>query len=321
MVKVTKTTNKLPFNVLSYERFEDLCMLVIYRLRQWFSIQHFGRKGKDGGVDIYAELIENKILKHWFIQCKRYSKISKKQLEEIITDVVEKNKVLPDKYILILSCDISKTHFEYFRKICEKKGITDSDVIGASRLEALLYTGHPDILKIYFDIDLLEKRVRTVTRIKRRLAMKKNFESHIHNMNGNEVIVRDINRVDIYPEIDVNTPGISSWFKLEFYRTYHRGISFYTSIVKIWINKKGQWLIGESKKPKGSWEGINAYVIADIPYDNIVAIDYEGDGYYPFTHIYCEFSNAGEPYEKIWYAPTNEYKNKGYKLSEKLKIK
>ena len=46
---VTKTIGKLHFEDLSPTRFEDMCVQIVYRMKRWDRIQHFGRKGKDRG--------------------------------------------------------------------------------------------------------------------------------------------------------------------------------------------------------------------------------------------------------------------------------
>lgn len=327
--KPTKTTNKLPFTVLSHERFEDLCMLIIFRMKQWNKIQHFGRKGKDGGVDIWAEYGQTGSEQSWIIQSKRYQEISYNQIKKILDDAVAQNPTLPDKYILILACDVSRPTFDKFTEYCKKLGIKNSDIIGASTLEAMLYTGHQDALKTYFDIDVLEKRTKTITRIKRRLRIKKFVDRNINEFRGHEVIIRDVNRADVYPDFD-DLEGISAWFKFELHTPYHRGISgFLWFVESVWYRNSDptfrgvdEWVVSE-KKPKGKgWKQIYAWRIGNIPFDNIVAIDMEGDEYYPQTHIYCEFSNGGQPYELIWYMPKEEYTGEvGYSLPPEKQVK
>ena len=51
---VTRTFAKLPFGELDPRRFEDLCLSIIYRMRRWEKIEHFGRTGNDDAVDINA---------------------------------------------------------------------------------------------------------------------------------------------------------------------------------------------------------------------------------------------------------------------------
>jgi hypothetical protein len=290
-------------------------------MRRWDRIQHFGRKGKDRGVDIYTEIMEEGALEKWFIQCKRYQDINKSQLEAIIDDVLKVNKELPEKYLLILACDVTRDTFEEFQKYAKGKGIPQADIISASILETMLYANHPDLLYSFFGINLINPRMGTVTRIKRRLAMKRKIEEAFRGARiGKNVLIRDIHR-DIYPEQDFDTPGIYPWFKLEYFRTYHRGISFVTGIESVQVNESGEWKISayKEKVPDG-WLQINAYVIGNIPYDNIVEIDLNGDEFYNYPHLYCEFNSLGQPYEEIWYEPTDEYKNQVFTLNRENRI-
>jgi len=318
---VTRTINKIHFDDLSPTRFEDMCVQIVYRMRRWDKIQHFGRKGKDRGVDIYTEIMDEGTCDKWFIQCKRYQSIDKSQLEKIIDDVLRVNKEIPDKYLLILACDVSRENFEEFLSYAKSRGIPQADIITASILETLLYANHPDLLFSFFGVNLINPRIGTVTRIKRRLSMKRKIEEAFRGARlGQNVMIRDIHR-DVYPEQDFSTPGIYPWFKLEFFRTYHRGVSFVTGIESIHVNENGEWRIAAYKEevPDG-WAQINAYVIGNIPYDNIVEIDMKGDEYYNYPHFYCEFNSLGQPYEEIWYEPTADYKDQVFSLDREKRL-
>src|SRR5690606_12865631 len=74
--------------------------------------------------------------------------------------------------------------------------------------------------------------------------------------------------------------------------------------------QSGSWLAAEYQDtPPEDWLLINAFEIGNIPYDNIVDFDIEGDEFYICPHFYCRFDNLGEPYEEIWYQPTPEYQS------------
>ncbi len=45
----------------------------------------------------------------------------------------------------------------------------------------------------------------------------------------------------------------------------------------------------------------NIYKIGRIPFSMIVDYDIEGDEYYPYPHIYCNFGYNGRPYESYIY--------------------
>jgi len=316
----SKTINQIHFEDLSPNRFEDMCVQVVYRMRNWKNIQHFGRKGSDGGVDIYTEISEDKTTQKWYFQCKRYKTLNFSLLKAIVDDFVTKNKKGIDKYVIMTSADVSRKTYVSFKEYAKINNIEDVEIISGSILETLLYSNHPDLLYTFFGIDLLKKRAGTVVQLKHRLAMKREVEKKfIGDLRKTEILVRDIHR-DIYPDQEFNKPGISPWFRTEYYRNYHKGVSLYIGVVGIWIDNNGNWKIEDYKQklPDG-WTEINAFRIGNIPFDNIVDFDFEGDEYYNYPHLYCEFNNLGEPYEKIWYMPTDNYK--GIILSEEKMLK
>jgi hypothetical protein len=46
---------------------------------------------------------------------------------------------------------------------------------------------------------------------------------------------------------------------------------------------------------------VNLVLTGFIPYENIEMIDWDGDQYYSYPHLYCYFDFKGEPYERIAY--------------------
>jgi hypothetical protein len=114
-----------------------------------------------------------------------------------------------------------------------------------------------------------------------------------------EVIIRDVKQNDLYPEVEEKKKGISSWFRVEYLETYHRGIKVGLHFEKlIYEEKYKAWRLADYKnKEEGD---INAYIVGLIPFENIVSIDWNGDEYYSCPHIYCHFlSKRGEPYEEL----------------------
>lgn len=42
-----------------------------------------------------------------------------------------------------------------------------------------------------------------------------------------------------------------------------------------------------------------------IPFESIIAYDVDGDEYYNYPHLYCDFINGTDPYEEIQYKADN----------------
>jgi hypothetical protein len=110
-----------------------------------------------------------------------------------------------------------------------------------------------------------------------------------------ELIVRDLARVDVYPELDDSPWGISPWFKVEGKGVYHRGLEVFLSVVHIVIDGS------VARHPsEGETAGIkDMFVVGRVPFDAIVTIDWEGDEYNPMPHVYCWFDQVDGPYESI----------------------
>ena len=115
-----------------------------------------------------------------------------------------------------------------------------------------------------------------------------------------DVIVRDIKRMDNYPELDPGAKGISPWFRVGLLDIYHKGI-----LIGIrWgeLKKTGEsdaWRYIDYRSETGD---IKAVLAGRIPFENIEAVDWHGDEYYAFPHIYCHFNaKKKQPYEKLSY--------------------
>ena len=125
-------------------------------------------------------------------------------------------------------------------------------------------------------------------RLRHSLALKKEVNGKLWKVlaetNG-EAIIRELRRKDSYPEIDENLRSVSQWFKVELKGTYHAGIEVFTSIQHVLIEQGVARRVADANDPAGQ----TVYVVGRIPYAAIEGIDWEGDEYYGFTHIYCRF--------------------------------
>jgi hypothetical protein len=87
--------------------------------------------------------------------------------------------------------------------------------------------------------EILERRIRLREEIEQNLRWSKRYIDRpatatqlatcIEVINFEEVIIRDIRRMDKFPDIDEESIGISPWFKLDVLGIYDRGIEVFLS--------------------------------------------------------------------------------------------
>lgn len=142
--------------------------------------------------------------------------------------------------------------------------------------------------------------------VRRRQVMKQEISQRLpasRSGHAPRVIIRDLARIDAYPEVDERPWGISPWFRVEAKGLYHRGLEVFLSIEELAIKD------GVARQPRTrTGPGLTKlYVVGRIPFDAIVSIDWDGDEYYPIPHMYCWFDQADGPYEAIMlYEPGHE---------------
>jgi hypothetical protein len=146
-----------------------------------------------------------------------------------------------------------------------------------------------------------------------------------------DVIIRDVKRVDNYPDSARPEKGISSWFRAGLVGTYHRGIQVGLQYEGLcWDESAKKWRYADYTKHEES--DITAALLGLIRYENIESINWEGDEYYSFPHIYCHFvESKNQPYERLAFFERNEENDREYfteiadynsveKFSKKLRV-
>jgi hypothetical protein len=151
-----------------------------------------------------------------------------------------------------------------------------------------------------------KRRLTAKEKLELRNRWKSQFTSYLADQHQKklrtDVIIRDMKRMDVYPEAS-SSKGISAWFRVGLADTYERGIM----VGLRWEGltegddgfRYGDWTKGEEGQRKVLLTGY-------VPYENIESVDWDGDGYYGFPHIYCYFTFKGEPYEKIMFCERHE---------------
>ena len=317
---VTKTIGRLHFDDLEPIRFEELCLSVIYRMRRWLYIDHLGKLGSDGGVDIRAcEQLENDKKNIHHFQCKRYTKLTKAEMRKIVADYKNKNTEVADYYYLVVGCSLSKVYIDYFRELCDKANFKNVEIWTASVLEAVLYSNYHDLLFAYFGVNMTSKRNDRIAAIRRNIDLKHRMHRDLLKASSDfsnderrellyspwkkfkhsRVLIRSIYDTK-YPENTRLTGDYSAgYFRVEVFNFYHNGLQVFTYPYA--ITAKVRVSESENEENSESIEEMRLYVVGCIPFENIIAYDADGDEYYPYPHLFCDFSNGSDPFEDIVY--------------------
>lgn len=135
-------------------------------------------------------------------------------------------------------------------------------------------------------------------REKWRTTFDEKMRDRNHRRQARDVIVRDVSRPNVYPDIDKPRRGASSWFKVGLVDTYHRGLLAVLSWETIVRDGEG-WRYTRTDE-KGQTVGL----VGEIPYENIETVNWDGDEFYREWQIFCHFSR-GVPYERLAFYEEN----------------
>lgn len=314
---VSRTTNQLHFEDLDPIRFEELILAMVYRMRRWEKLDHFGKKGSDDGIDIRAvERLENDKCNTYHFQCKRYNKITIAQLKGIIDDYIVKNNFIPQFYILVISCPVTKKQIECFEEYCKQKGFATAAIWTNSIIEAKLYSEYHDLLFAYFGVNLTSERKSITQSIRRNVALKKKMHKDFLRQTGyiseerreilykpwmkfnhSEVLIRSIYDKAYPDENTLLKYDFTGYYKAEVYNFYHNGL-----MVRAYpYAKKVKYRLKDYDESGDKIVDLRVEILGCIPFENIIEYDIDGDEYYNYPHLFCDFVNVSDPYEKIVY--------------------
>jgi hypothetical protein len=326
-VKPTQTTNRLHFTDLAPIRFEDLCLAIVFPLYPWLDIQHHGRLGSDGGVDIVAsQELEDHSTRTWFVQCRRYSKATKATLRKAVDDALSRAASTPDVLLVILACDVRREANEEYKSYALGRGVVVPMLWTASLLEARLSGERKDLLFSYFGISGAQRARSKEWATRRNFAMKRRVGRELIKASltaedrevgpwgkfiDSEAYIHSVDDTS-YPEREQASVGIDGWFKARFCDLYFNGIEFFLGGAEsAAVDPRGRWAIVpyEEQVKEETLTEMRVFRVGRLPYRNIVEIDPSGDEHYSYPHIYCLFADAGMPWERFIYryAECNRY--------------
>ncbi|MBY5819892.1 hypothetical protein HFN60_30335 [Rhizobium leguminosarum] len=165
-----------------------------------------------------------------------------------------------------------------------------------------LFLGAAGIAANFDDFPLFKKprklspEERIALRDKWRPTFKDYFLKLARDKRRTDVIVRDVARLDVYPEVDEKETGISSWFRVGFLGSYDSGVLL--GLRWTYLVQHGDvWREDDHEQP-GS---IKVMVVAEVPFEAIESFNADGDDYYRQPHIFCHFEYEGSPYRRRYY--------------------
>jgi hypothetical protein len=118
------------------------------------------------------------------------------------------------------------------------------------------------------------------------------WETHNRRLRK-DVIIRDIKRTDSYPHVDSEVK-VPPWFRTHLAGTYHRGILVAHDWYRLTKHEGEYWRFTNYEADERG--EINVLMISSIPYEYIENVDWDGDEFYGFPHIYCFFGRKKWPY-------------------------
>jgi hypothetical protein len=135
--------------------------------------------------------------------------------------------------------------------------------------------------------------------LRHRSAIKADIEANLRwvhpNVEYGEAIVRDVRRMDSYPEVESPRRGLSPWFKIWVGGLYYAGLEVRLGIRAATTDSSGEWRLAIP----GEDQSVPSYLVGRIPFDTIVHIDWGGDEFYRAPHIYTRFSHRQRPYQQL----------------------
>jgi hypothetical protein len=283
------------------------------------------RDEEDGAISQTEERI-------WLIQCKREKSIPPKKIEKYLKDIFTQNKEQLHGIIFIAACNFSKKARDTFILEVRKQGIKEFQIWGKSELEDMLFQPKNDHLFFaYFGISLSIRKRTLKTKLRSRIATKRKALKAINNIGHHAVLLRDAN--DTFYPYSRDVPNFDKappWRAFNFKEEDHNGLRFHVkkhlayladdkihfdfidsiNMEHVWENPWGENGYGARKiNPiEEVWQEIpeqnRAFLEISrvVPYDNILAVDEEGDNHFRGPHFYISFTPQDGPFDPYYEA-------------------
>lgn len=300
-------------------------------------IESVGEDDRDGGDVDDASLLPPREERLWIFQCKRERAISPKQVKEIVTESLASLVKPPHGFVLAVGGDVSKKARDAFRAEMVTRNVSEFHVWARGELEDQLFQPHNDrLLFAYFGLSLQTRRRSVVTSLRHRIAIKKQllalFDKEEHEIDEPVVLLRDPSD-DSYPGLTSDGLERGRWLAcpvLSAKRPYdlvvarHHYSACVTPSIDAWdadfehdlislpighALSRARSPLADSYQVAAAAEAfVQEYVdepdrallveLRFVDFDQVLAIDPNGDGLYPFPHIFIEFDPETGPFTK-----------------------
>lgn len=280
----------------------------------------------------------------WLIQCKREKSITPKKLIGYL-DEIKMDPVVPlYGVIFVAACDFSKKARDDFGKWCVEHNISEHYLWGRAELEDMLFQPKYDhLLFAYFGISIQIRKRSAKTRLRGLLSTKRQAIRHLGDISGSSyqpVLLRDPEASE-YPYKDEvkDFDEHPKWRVYDFIGHYHSGLELIIRSHFAYIDNEGikwdyeeqlknnrhhddPWAVEEDPelehKARHFWSKLpdankgTLEVTGLVPYEDILAIDENGDECFQHPHVYVRFErdygpfSGGAHWEILTYNPTRK---------------
>ena len=262
----------------------------------------------------------------WLVQCKRERAIGKTKLVKYLDGLAQSAGQI-DALLFVGACDFSKEARDAFRDKTREMGLSEAHLWGKGELEDQLFQPKNDhLLFAYFGISLQSRKRSVKTAVRARLVTRKKAKKFLTPFS--HVLIRDAED-DRYPYLDEDkgqprwTRGRWKLFQVD--GCNHDGVHLIAHRYHAFLDAEGRWdyapyVDDGPVRFDDPWSGRDPWLAEDdeeaalrsvvgsvwhnlaenekawverclvLPYENIIAIDEDGDEVSRHPHIYVTIS-------------------------------
>jgi hypothetical protein len=289
---------------------------------------------EDGGED-EPELRSSGAERLWIIQCKREKSLGPAAVRRVVAESLRSLQTPPFGFILAVASDVSRKARDVFREEMVARGIEQFAIWARGELEDRLFQPENDhLLFAYFNLSLRARRRSAVTTIRSEIAIKKQLQKLLDDRsNGGFVLLRDPED-GRYPDDPAAGEPPARWLLCRLLHlrapsraifVVHERLAALTEDHEGWdaidtsdvlpgqaaaqLRGKNAWRADDGDGDDGEravafWreyveEGQRAHLIEyrRVHLRRVLAIDWQGDGFYPIPHVFVASLPNGDLFE------------------------